>query len=65
MRPPVCPICNRTAVPLEAGNDDFPFCSARCREVDLLRWCEGRYAIVEPLTPRELAEERARLERDE
>lgn len=30
----------------------FPFCSKRCREVDLLRWSKGTYAIVEPLEKR-------------
>lgn len=62
MQPPVCPICKQTAIPLEAGNEEFPFCSTRCRQVDLLRWCEGKYAIVEPLAPDEVVEEQARLE---
>jgi uncharacterized protein len=35
----------------------FPFCSERCRQVDLLRWSQGKYAIVEPLTPEKLAEQ--------
>jgi endogenous inhibitor of DNA gyrase (YacG/DUF329 family) len=30
-----------------------PFCSQRCRQVDLVRWSEGRYAIVEPHVPDE------------
>jgi endogenous inhibitor of DNA gyrase (YacG/DUF329 family) len=34
-----------------------PFCSERCRQVDLLRWCDGKYGIVEPLGPEHLAEE--------
>ena len=35
-----CPICRRPAVP-----DFRPFCSKRCREVDLGRWIEGAYRI--------------------
>ena len=35
----------------------FPFCSERCRQVDLLRWSQGKYAIVEPLDPRQLDSE--------
>lgn len=36
----VCPICGKPSV--EAFR---PFCSARCRDVDLHRWLSGRYAI--------------------
>ena len=35
-----CPICGR---PAEPGLR--PFCSARCRDQDLLRWLDGRYAV--------------------
>lgn len=42
-----CPICKR-AVPLElasAGAVPFPFCSARCKLVDLGAWLDGAYRI--------------------
>ena len=35
-----CPICRKPAV--EASK---PFCSERCRDVDLNRWLSGSYAI--------------------
>ncbi|WP_316179379.1 MULTISPECIES: DNA gyrase inhibitor YacG [unclassified Bradyrhizobium] len=35
-----CPICNRPAA--EAVR---PFCSPRCRDVDLHRWLSGSYVI--------------------
>jgi endogenous inhibitor of DNA gyrase (YacG/DUF329 family) len=35
-----CPICGALAV--EAHR---PFCSPRCKQVDLHRWLTGRYAI--------------------
>ena len=35
-----CPICGKP--PVEASR---PFCSERCREVDLNRWLSGSYAI--------------------
>jgi endogenous inhibitor of DNA gyrase (YacG/DUF329 family) len=35
-----CPICGKPAV--EASQ---PFCSERCRDVDLNRWLSGSYAI--------------------
>jgi uncharacterized protein len=28
-----------------AGTPDFPFCSDRCREIDLGKWASGAYVI--------------------
>lgn len=47
-----CPICN-APVPLPApapsatanGGRTYPFCSARCRTIDLGNWLGERYAI--------------------
>ena len=39
-KPKPCPICGQTAT--EASK---PFCSERCRDVDLNRWLSGSYAI--------------------
>ena len=44
-KPPVklrCPICKKPAM---AGTPDFPFCSDRCREIDLGKWASGAYVI--------------------
>ena len=35
-----CPICSKPAV--DASN---PFCSERCRDVDLNRWLSNSYSI--------------------
>jgi uncharacterized protein len=35
-----CPICGKPAVA-----SSKPFCSERCRDVDLNRWLSGSYAI--------------------
>jgi endogenous inhibitor of DNA gyrase (YacG/DUF329 family) len=35
-----CPVCGRPADP-----GFRPFCSARCRQVDLGRWLAGDYAV--------------------
>jgi endogenous inhibitor of DNA gyrase (YacG/DUF329 family) len=35
-----CPICGRTPSP-----ETRPFCSPRCRDVDLHRWLSGSYVI--------------------
>lgn len=38
--PPRCPACGKPR------DERFrPFCSPRCRDGDLLRWLDGRYAI--------------------
>ncbi len=35
-----CPICSRPS-----ADDVRPFCSPRCRDVDLHRWLAGAYVI--------------------
>jgi endogenous inhibitor of DNA gyrase (YacG/DUF329 family) len=57
IRLPECPICQKSVPPATDPNANFaPFCSRRCKEVDLARWIDGRYAIVEPLDPARMAE---------
>ncbi len=55
IRPQTCPICGKE-LPVEITLESplFPFCSKRCRQVDIYRWAEGKYAITEPLTPEDL-----------
>jgi endogenous inhibitor of DNA gyrase (YacG/DUF329 family) len=54
----LCPICKKTveepAADQPRGN--FPFCSERCKLVDLGRWLDGRYQIPVEITPDEDAE---------
>jgi endogenous inhibitor of DNA gyrase (YacG/DUF329 family) len=38
--PKPCPICGKPA-----ADATRPFCSPRCRDVDLNRWLSGRYII--------------------
>ena len=35
-----CPECGRPST-----RDNYPFCSDRCRNLDLSRWLSGSYAI--------------------
>ncbi|MGP2492530.1 DNA gyrase inhibitor YacG [Mesorhizobium sp. PUT5] len=35
-----CPECGRPS-----ARETFPFCSARCKALDLNRWLKGAYAI--------------------
>ena len=39
-----CPVCKKPAEP-RARNPCFPFCSDRCRRVDLGRWFGEEYRI--------------------
>lgn len=48
----ICPIC-RKDVPT-ADNAFRPFCSARCKEIDLASWLDGTYRISRPLDDAEL-----------
>jgi uncharacterized protein len=42
-----CPICKKVV----KGNDpEFPFCSDRCRTIDLGKWASGDYVIPSPVT---------------
>ncbi len=50
--PCTCPICGKPLSPSAAETSPFfPFCCARCKQIDLYRWTEGKYAITEPLKP--------------
>jgi len=41
-----CPICKKS---VKAGAADFPFCSERCRTIDLGKWASGGYVISSPV----------------
>jgi endogenous inhibitor of DNA gyrase (YacG/DUF329 family) len=41
-----CPICKKDVA---LGDEDFPFCSERCKLIDLGNWASEKYAI--PSTP--------------
>lgn len=48
---PACPICKRMAAP-RRENAVFPFCSARCKQIDLGQWLDEKYRV--PVTGTEL-----------
>jgi endogenous inhibitor of DNA gyrase (YacG/DUF329 family) len=58
-KPLHCPIC-RKEVPLDS--DNVPFCSDRCRTIDLGNWASGEYKISSPIFDPDLLEERERAE---
>jgi endogenous inhibitor of DNA gyrase (YacG/DUF329 family) len=41
-----CPICKK---PTKTADADFPFCSDRCRLIDLGKWASGGYVISSPV----------------
>lgn len=41
---PMCPICGEHAK-VRAENKVFPFCSSRCKAVDLGKWLDEEYRI--------------------
>ena len=42
-----CPTCKQSVKP---DAPDFPFCSERCRLIDLGKWSSGAYVISSPVT---------------
>ena len=50
----LCPIC-RKAVPIDSP--DVPFCSDRCRIIDLGKWASGDYKISSPILDPDLLED--------
>jgi endogenous inhibitor of DNA gyrase (YacG/DUF329 family) len=47
-----CPICKKKVKSTDA---DFPFCSDRCRVIDLGKWASGAYVVSSPATGEEEA----------
>ena len=45
-----CPICKKV---VNSADSDFPFCSDRCRLIDLGKWASGDYRISSPVTDAE------------
>jgi uncharacterized protein len=41
-----CPICK---TPVKNSDPEFPFCSTRCRTIDLGRWASGHYVVSSPV----------------
>ena len=49
-----CPICKK---PVASASEDFPFCSERCRTIDLGKWASGDYKISSPILDPDLLED--------
>lgn len=49
-----CPTCGMLVT---AKDEDFPFCSDRCRKIDLGKWATGAYKISSPILDPEVLED--------
>ncbi len=47
-----CPICKQAT---KTADMDFPFCSERCRLIDLGKWATGAYVVSSPVEEAEEA----------
>ncbi len=56
-----CPTCREVVL---ATNEYFPFCSDRCRLIDLGKWASGDYKISSPIQDPDLLEELASSQRN-
>jgi endogenous inhibitor of DNA gyrase (YacG/DUF329 family) len=55
-----CPICKKTTD--SATDADFPFCSERCRLLDLGAWAAEKYVVSDPIFDEEELPEADRRE---
>ena len=49
-----CPICKR---PVSFDDPEMPFCSERCRMIDLGNWATEKYVIPSTAAPSDLGDE--------
>jgi len=49
-----CPTCGQL---VQSKDEDFPFCSDRCRKIDLGKWASGVYKISSPVLDPEVLED--------
>lgn len=50
-----CPLCKNLLPNQDVAT--FPFCSDRCRLVDLGNWLDGKYVVPRPLDPTDQIED--------
>lgn len=54
IRPSRCPICGKEIPVLDADAPYRPFCSPRCKSIDLGSWLSGGYRISRDLREEDL-----------
>ena len=53
-KPLHCPTCKKL---VDLSSDNVPFCSDRCRLIDLGKWASGEYRITSPILDPDLLED--------
>lgn len=56
-----CPTCRALVT---KGSENFPFCSDRCKQIDLGKWASGAYRISSPVLDPEVLEDLKGLKPD-
>lgn len=56
MARPDCPVCGKKRDLFEKPERWLPFCSLRCKQVDLGKWLLGEYDVSRPLEPEDTAD---------
>ncbi len=59
----VCPTCQKILEDVASDFEPRPFCSMRCKQIDLGNWFDERYVISRPIEPEDLEEDPGLLER--
>lgn len=59
-----CPICSKETEWCPE-NKYRPFCSERCKTIDLGGWASGKYHISFPITPEDMEDETTAMEIEE
>ena len=54
IKPLKCPTCGAL---VKASGEDFPFCTDRCRRIDLGKWAMGAFKISSPVLDPDLLED--------
>jgi endogenous inhibitor of DNA gyrase (YacG/DUF329 family) len=49
--------CHTCGMLVQPEDEDFPFCSDRCRKIDLGKWATGAYKISSPVLDPEVLED--------
>ena len=50
-----CPICRKPTA--SESNAEFPFCSERCKLLDLGNWASEKYVVSTPVQPEDMESE--------
>jgi hypothetical protein len=50
---------------VQMKDEDFPFCSDRCRKIDLGKWAMGVYKISSPILDPEVLEDLGRGQKED